>query len=370
MQVRELCEHWQGKMVPPTAHPQRIHGTDVYYVDRMITPRFAVAVLLCCASLAPPSSAAEEFTVATYNIERFNNQFEAHRLTTQPVGKDPANKDILDALRKANDEDKWETAQVILDPKFNPDILVIEEGCDADDLKYFNRQWLKDAYETVMVFPTNTDRNQSLCLLMKKGFQVLDRKDKYYLEPDPVGNERGGRLFARGPAFVKVRTPAGYVFWVGVTHMKSKNVGGGEDSSGKSEHERQVEATKWRNREAARTHEIMKQLESAGPKDVMLLGDMNDAVGLDDAERDGGGDAVMNLVGPPSDGFILATKPLADAKVHSFNGYWRDRYRQMIDHIVISKSMANQVSGVRVFNENFAPVASDHFPVMIRVKSD
>lgn len=322
---------------------------------------------------------AEEFTVATYNIEVFDHHFMAHRASTQPIAHDPAAKDILDELRKKNDEDNWETAQVILDPKFAPDILVIEEGCDEGDLRYFNHQWLHDAYETTIVFPTNTDRHQNLCLLMKKGFTILQRKDQYYREPDPVGNERGGRLFARGPAFVKVKTPSGYVLWVGVTHMKSKNVGSGGASAGASargastqpdEHQRKIDATKWRNREAARTHQIIKELEAAGPRDVMLLGDMNDALGLDDIEPAAGGDAIANLVGPPSDGLILATKPLADAHQNSFNGYWRDRYRELIDHVVITPSMQKQIEEVKIFHDCFTDVSSDHFPVMVRVKSD
>jgi hypothetical protein len=331
-----------------------------YHCPRMIKKIAVVVLLVSCLARA------EEFTIATYNIERFHNLFEAHRLTTQPVGKDPANSDLMYALRKANDEDKWEVAQTILDPKFNPDILVIEEGCQPDDLRYFNREWLKNAYDTVVVFPTNTDRNQTLCLLMKKGYQVLDRKDRYYLEPDPVGNSRGSRLFARGPAFVKVRTPSGYVLWIGVTHMKSKNTAG----AGGDPKQAAIESTKWRNREAQRTHEIIKELESAGPKDVILLGDMNDSVGLDEAERSGGGDAIMNLVGPPNAGFVLVTKPLADAKVNSFGGYWRDRYRELIDHVIVTQSMENQIKDVKVFKDGMASVASDHFPVMVRVKSD
>ena len=95
----------------------------------MVKEIVAVAFLVSCS--VPAFARAEEFTIATYNIERFHNLFEAHRLTTQPAGRNPANEDLMYALRKANDEDKWEVAQTILDPKFNPDILVIEEGCEA-----------------------------------------------------------------------------------------------------------------------------------------------------------------------------------------------------------------------------------------------
>src|SRR5215218_2200289 len=171
-----------------------------------------VAILFTCGGVAR----AADITVATYNVENFNNHFEAHRLTTQPIAKDPVGKEIVAEMRKTNDEDNWEVAQVILDPKFNPDVLVIEEGCDQDDLKFFNRRWLNDAYETAITFPSNTDRHQNLCLLMKPGFKILRREDKFYQEPDTAKNDRGYRLFARGPAFVLVQAPGGYKFWVGV----------------------------------------------------------------------------------------------------------------------------------------------------------
>ena len=114
-----------------------------------------------------------------------------------------------------------------------------------------------------------------------------------------------------------------------------------------------------------------QELESAGPRDVMLLGDMNDAVGLDEWEPQGGGDAIMNLVGPPEGGFILVTKPLADAKEHSFGGYWRDRHRELIDHVIVTRSLQPRIVEVKVVdNVPFARVASDHYPVMIKIKAD
>jgi hypothetical protein len=117
----------------------------------------------------------------------------AHRLSTNTITKEGAAKELFDELRKKNDEDNWETAQVILDPKFSPDILVIEEGCDQADLTYFNHRWLNDAYETAIQFPSNTERHQQLEVLMKRGFKILEKRDQYCLEPDPVGNERGSR---------------------------------------------------------------------------------------------------------------------------------------------------------------------------------
>jgi endonuclease/exonuclease/phosphatase family metal-dependent hydrolase len=325
---------------------------------------------------------AEEITLGTYNIEYFDRHFLAHRLANQPFASEGAGKEALDELRKKNDEDNWETAQVILDPKFNPDILVVEEGCDQQDLEFFNRRWLSNRFQTVIQFPSNTERRQHLNLLMRPGYKILERRDQYYLEPDPVGNERGSRLFARGPVFVKVQTPGGYQFWVGLTHMKSKSVGAAEGDSAAPRtgdesrvetpqtRQRKVDATKWRNREAARTHQIIKELEKAGPADVILLGDMNDSLGNDAYEGEGGGDAISNLVGSAEDGLILATRPLAEAKRHSFNGYWRTGFRELIDHVIVTRSMKDQLLEVRIIDTGFAPVASDHFPVLVKIKSD
>jgi hypothetical protein len=307
---------------------------------------------------------AETITVATYNIENFKEHFLARRVAEEKVVnkiKDEEVRktvaDMLAELRNANDEDNWETAQVILDPKFSPDILVFEEGCDQADLDEFNKKWLGGAYETAIVFPGNSGRGQTVGLLAKPGFKVVDRKDQYYLEPDSVKNERGDRLFARGPAFALIQTPSGYRFWVGVTHQKSK--------SGNN-----VEVTQWRNREAKRTHAIIKEIERQGPSDVMLLGDMNDELGVQQYEQEGGGDTIANLVGPPEDGLELVTRKLAESGVNSYNGYWRTDFRSFIDHVIVTKSMKDQIEDVNVFHDEFTPVSSDHAPVYVKIHSD
>jgi hypothetical protein len=305
------------------------------------------------------------------------DSFAAHAAATQPIAGDPAGARLLRTLRRENDEDNWEVARVILNPRFNPDILVIQEGPDFSDLRFFNNRWMQQAYETVIVLPSNTDRDQHLCVLLKKEFRVLTRRDRYRHEPDP-GNARGGRLFARGPAFVLVEAPGGYKFWVGTTHQKSKNPGVVTDAAGKrlpdeapQVLQKRIEDTKWRNREAARTHAIVKELEKAGPTDVILLGDLNDSVGLDDAERKAGADTIATLLGPADAGLVLATQPLADAKKISFHNYDDTRHRELIDHIILTRSMKSQVLDVRVIDDlPMAQVASDHYPVMITIKPD
>ena len=356
----------------------------------------ACVTLLTLLTLAP--ARGETITVATYNIEHFESHFEGHRLrravpqattrptgapgeaaSTEPVEPPPTQEEaerlalggsgevrrpqdvnvaeMINEERYQNDEDNWEVAEVITDERFNPDILVIQEGASQANLEFFNERWLKKAYETVITFPTNTTRGQHLCLMLKRGFKVIQRRDKYYLEPDTAPNARGARLFARGPAFALVQTPGGYRFWVGVTHQKSKS---GND----------LEVTKWRLRESARTHQIMQGLRKTGPADVMLLGDMNDDVGLDEFEKEAGADAIATLLGPKEAGFLLATQPLVDAKENSFGGYWNERYRTLIDHVVTTPEMKDQIEDVQVFKMNVARVASDHYPVFVKLKCD
>ncbi|MGB7158002.1 MAG: endonuclease/exonuclease/phosphatase family protein [Tepidisphaeraceae bacterium] len=316
-------------------------------------------VLVCVAATV---AHAEEIKVATYNIEQWQTNFQgfhlgsATRKSNEPVSAQM--NEMIAAERAQNDEDNWEVAQVILDKSFNPDVLVVQEGCKQSDLSYFNKRWLNSAYDTVVQFPSNTDRDQHLCILLKPGFKILQRRDKYHEEKDTAGNDRGLRLFARGPVFCLIQSPSGYKFWVGVTHQKSKR-----DNS--------AEVTQWRNRESERTHEIMKELEQGGPNDVMLLGDMNDELGVQEFEAEGGGDTVANLLGPLEDGFVLATKHLADAKEFSFGGYWRTDHRTLIDHVVTTKGMKDQLGEVKVVKTPpLTPAASDHYPVMITIKAE
>jgi endonuclease/exonuclease/phosphatase family metal-dependent hydrolase len=320
------------------------------------TPLIIIVSLLLLA----PFGWAEEIVIGTWNIENFREHFSAHRLTTNRPSWLPKNdeaKALLDQIRLSNDEDNWEVSQVITDRNFSPDVLVIQEGCGQSDLEYFAKRWLRDAYATVVVFPTNTDRDQNLGLLMKPGFKIIERKDQYHKETDVVPNDRGNKLFARGPAFVLVESPGGYRFWVGTTHHKSK--------SGNN-----AEVTRWRNREAVRAHHIIKELEKTGPDDVMYLGDVNDELGIQQFEAEGGGDTVANILGPESAGLHLATRQLAESGQFSFWGYWRPDYRSFIDHVIVTKAMKDQIKEVKLFQNRFTPVASDHVPVMVRIQSD
>ncbi|HMB96151.1 MAG TPA: hypothetical protein VKK61_08945, partial [Tepidisphaeraceae bacterium] len=110
--------------------------------------------------------------------------------------------------------------------------------------------------------------------------------------------------------------------------------------------------------------------EKTGPGDVVFLGDMNDELGIQKYEDKGGGDVIANLVGPPEDGLILATKPLIDAGEISFGGYWKSEFRSFIDQIFVTSEMKDKIETVQVFHNNFTDVASDHFPVMMRFGTD
>lgn len=324
---------------------------------------------ICTAlSLSVSPSLADTISVGSYNVEHWNDNFAGFHLSaatrraaSQPNAAKPDEKmnDMIQEERWQNDEDHWEVARVILDANFNPDILVIQEGAGQKDLEYFNKRWLNDAYATVVQFPSNSDRSQHLNMLLKPGFKIVEQRDAYRNEQDSVPNERGGKLFARGPVFALIETPTGYKFWVGVTHQKSK--------SGNN-----LDVTKWRNRESVRTHEIMKEIAREGSDDVILLGDMNDDLGMDKFESDpaSGGDALANLVGPKEDNFILVTQPLVDAGAISFGGYWHPDYRSLIDHAVATPGLKDQIVDVKIIQSDIATVASDHYPLLVKVRAE
>ncbi|HVT89451.1 MAG TPA: endonuclease/exonuclease/phosphatase family protein [Tepidisphaeraceae bacterium] len=314
-----------------------------------------VIVLLLCGV----SAGAQEITLGTYNIEYFQHHFAAKELAApkpSPLPNTQAVKDLLAAERAHEDKDNWAISQVILDPKFSPDILAIQEGCSQANLEYFAHHWLGDRYQTVIVFAGNSDREQYVEMLLKPGFDIIQRRDQYFQEKDPVANERGDKLFARGPAFLLIQAPGGYRFWVGTNHQKSK--------SGNS-----MDVSKWRNREAKRTHEIIKELEKTGPADVVFMGDMNDELWYQPFEQEAGGDAISLLVGPPQDGFILATRPLIEAGQISYFGYERTEYRSFIDQILVTRSLKDRIGPVQVFSNGFTAMASDHHPVMMKLKT-
>jgi endonuclease/exonuclease/phosphatase family metal-dependent hydrolase len=115
----------------------------------------------------------------------------------------------------------------------------------------------------------------------------------------------------------------------------------------------------------------MKELAATGgAAGVVLLGDMNDDLGMDDAEKQAGADAMADLVAPEADGFVLETKPLIDKGEFSFGGYWKTDHRSLIDHIVVTPGLKDRVRDVQVFKGGLSRVASDHYPVFAKMHTD
>ena len=339
---------------------------------RHLLPAFALTVLLALTAAsqdgqpnpAPPSNTgktpardSKSVRIATWNIENWRDHFEAWRRRDQQ----PADEAAQNALRQEgfqNGEDNWEIAQVFLDPAFAPDILVFQEGCAQAELEEFNTTWLGGMFVTVLVFASNDERGQTIGIMLRPGFKLLAREDDFHKLPDHPEdlNPRSEYLFARGPAVALVETPGGARLWVGTNHQKSK--GGGND----------VAITRWRNAEAAATHQIMKDLVARGPEQLVFLGDMNDQLGIQAYELEGGGDVIANLAGPPEDGFVLATRQLAVEGQPSYLGYWRTDHRTLVDHVVLSPALAGAAAGVSVFDTPWARVASDHLPVYVDLR--
>lgn len=329
------------------------------------TSAVAPAAAAKVASDTQAAPVGDVVTIASYNIENWRMNFEAAKLEqSKALGDSPAAREALRSLREANDEDNWEVARVILDPGFSPDILMLQEAAGLDDIKAFNQRWLNSAYETVHVFATNSGRGQNLAMMLKPGFKVVEIREQYHQEvdPDPRGRTAGGdeggpagaapKLFARGPGFALIRTPTGREIWVGNTHKKSK--------SGNS-----VDVTRWRNRESARSFEILKELRATG-KPVVFVGDYNDELGIQQFEAEAGGSSVELVTGPAGSGFTLATAPL-EGNAISYQGYFRTRFRSLIDHIAVSDDLLPGIDKVWVVNSPWTEVASDHHPVAARI---
>ncbi|MBC7783642.1 MAG: hypothetical protein H7144_07360 [Burkholderiales bacterium] len=320
----------------------------------------------------------EEIRIATYNVQLWQDKFDTRQVVqwakTQPQSAELTK--LATDERNQDNKDNWMIAQTILDPQLNPDILLFQEGPGQEDLDYFNKRWLGGVYKTAIVFTTNSTRGQETGILLKDGFKILETRDQYHKEIDTVAKDfllttqpadktaeqseeqvavlKENRLFARGPALVLIQTPGGYKFWVGTNHQKSK--------SGNS-----VPVSAWRLREAKRQHEILKEIAATGD-DVVFGGDMNDELGMQEFEQQAGGDSIAHIVGTDGE-VILATKPLIDKGEISFGGYFNDRFRSLIDHFFVSKSLKDRVVSVAVFKDGLARAASDHYPVLLVIKS-
>jgi endonuclease/exonuclease/phosphatase family metal-dependent hydrolase len=308
---------------------------------------------------ADPKPADGSVRIVTYNIENWRYSFLAHKVW--PSSQPSWSEDLVDLVareRREDDEENWEVARTILHDGVKPDILVIQEACEQRDLNYFNTQFLRGYFDTVHIFPSNSNRGQNIGILMRPGFKVLEYREDYKDIPDKNDdNPETDKLFARGPGFAKVEAPNGARFWVGTNHAKSK--------SGNS-----VEATRWRNAEARMTNKIISELRKAGPNKVVFLGDLNDEIGLQEFEKEAGGSAIELLAGSGADALKIVTRPLSDEGKISFHGGRSTRYKSFIDHAVLTPEAEKHLKRVSVFTGDLADVASDHYPVVLEFQFD
>jgi endonuclease/exonuclease/phosphatase family metal-dependent hydrolase len=111
----------------------------------------------------------------------------------------------------------------------------------------------------------------------------------------------------------------------------------------------------------------MQQLSANDRQPVILLGDMNDSQKMQGFEAEAGTDAIAELIGPADSGLTLATAALADSGAFSFGGYWRTAHRTLIDHVVVNDTMKPFIQDIHIFTGDIASIASDHYPVIVRI---
>jgi len=308
------------------------------------------------AKSAAGPAGAEQVRLATYNIEQFMKMFDQNRMPRRSQNREELFRD---------EEDLYEVARTIRLGRFDADILGIQECCTQPMLEQFNRRWLGGKYAFVKVFPGNVE-GMHVGMLAKAGFEVLEVRDKYYLDKDPVDDSQlramrrqegiaEDRLFSRGPAFVKFRTPGGSVLWVGCTHAKSK-------------FRNSKAATRWRVRDIQRTRQICGELIAAGTDKLVMLGDFNDDFGMDEHEKALGVDAVETfLAGRGAEKLLCLTRPLLakDPSLASYHCQIKPpKYRSFLDHVFVSPALARFVGRTYLVDDPVAAVASDHYPVV------
>lgn len=301
----------------------------------------------------PHTGTVETVRVATWNVEHFMKLFDQARMPER-------SRDRTELF--GDDEDLFEIAATWKLPRFDADIVGLQEAPTEAMLKKFNAERLDGQYAYVRSFTGNAP-GQQIALLARKGFDVLEVRDRYHLEADPVEDPNlrsmkrglgGNRLFSRGPVFVKFRTPAKRILWVGVTHAKSKF---GDSPA----------VVKWRIRELARTRQIAQEILAEDPNaNVVVMGDFNDSFGKDRNEETVGRDALAEMLAGPADRRLTAlTRPLAESGQASYHCRIKPAYlRSMLDHVFLSGALAPQAARCYLIDAPIAAVASDHLPVV------
>lgn len=305
----------------------------------------------CCghaseiSSSARVQAAAEEVVIATWNIEHFMMLFDQEMMPER-------SRNMTEYYR--DDEDLYEIARTMKLPQMDADVVLIQEGPTQAMLELFVRERLDGRYAFVKSFEGNTE-GQYLCMLIKPGFRVLQER-VYKDDKDPVS---GRMLFSRGPAFVLLETPKGRRIWIGTTHAKSK-----------SDNSRSV--TEWRIREMLRTRQICKELLEEGQTTYLLIGgDFNDDFGMDSFERSVGEDAVaVMLKGEGKEKLICLDEEIWKKNPQAASYHCEikpPRYRSFLDHFFVSPALAKRLKEIALVDEPIAAVASDHYPLVVRL---
>ncbi len=317
---------------------------------KRLTPINVFGIVLSIVFLCPISNGYEQtheieaIRIATYNIEHFSRMFDQEKLPK-------SNRNRTEYFR--DEEDLYEVARTIKLKEFDPDILCVQECCDQEMLELFNRKWLENKYEFVKVFPGNTE-NMYLGILAKKGIVPMATKDQYYLERDPASNSK--TLFSRGPVFVKFQTPKGNRFWVGTTHIKSK-------------YRNSKRATQRRIKQITRIRAICEELLADGETDkLVILGDFNDDLGLDEYEKELGQDAISIMNKGKGKEKLVSLNNRINGAIDKISTYHCEieppKYRSILDYIFASPTMASYEKNTRIIDNPIAAVASNHYPVV------
>jgi len=267
-----------------------------------------------------------ELTLATYNLQNF---FDAH--------DDPYTADEGTVPKPFPSQQAL--AVVIRD--LGAEVIGLQEVENRGVLEAFNREHLGGLYPTVVLVEGNDRRGIDVALLSKLPvLSVTNYCHRVLPTPQPNFPNR----FARDLLAVRLQATTKCELTVYVVHLKSKH--GGRESD------------LWRRAEAQQVRAIVEAHLRREPQAyLVLLGDLND---LPSSE--------------PLEPLLRAGSPLFDPAAalpgEQTYTYTYGERQQRIDYLLLSPALrrAYVPGSLRVVRTPAATVASDHFPVSVRVR--